>query len=296
MKKVVFYIEPEWAFGSIHYELTKQLFQFGINSFVLPWNKGYTKEEIAELCDSVDYFVSSPHGILSLTKWHFDVPLEKCIAVCHAVLDLNHYIEIGENSNKIPKFAVVSEWLKEKSAELNIARIPEVVELGINFNSFYAPVNEELRTVGFAGSFNQRHIEIKRGWLAEKVVALSGLNFKVAERYHNSFVTMMGFYKTVDAILISSTEEGAGLPALEAGAAGKLVISTPVGLWDTKIKPNGGLDVPIDEGLFIDRTLNILEFYKKNKNDYKTKCINIQEHARSYDWKFVIHKWAKLLL
>jgi hypothetical protein len=31
---------------------------------------------------------------------------------------------------------------------------------------------------------------------------------------------MAGYYPTVDALIVASTEEGAGLPALEASAAG----------------------------------------------------------------------------
>jgi glycosyltransferase involved in cell wall biosynthesis len=294
MKKIVFYIEPEWAFGTIHTELTKQLFVYGINSFVLPWNRCYTKQEMLELSDNIDYFVSTPHGLGGLF-YHFDIPPEKCIAICHSASDLVNYKELGENVNRLHNFAVVSKWLDDKSLDLEIEKIPKIVNMGINFDTFYSPISTELKTVGYAGSFNFRHIEIKRGWLAEKVVAESGLDFKIAEYYHNSFVTMAGFYKTVDAILISSTEEGAGLPALEAGAAGKLVISTPVGLWNTKITDTGGISVSIDEADFIDESLHTLNFYKKMPKEYRNKCLQIQEHAKSYDWKYVIQEWVDLL-
>ena len=88
MKKIIFFIENEWAFGSIHYELTKQLFSYGINAFLLNWNILYTKEEMSELCDNIDYFVTIPVG---LDKLHNDygIPYEKCIVICHASIDLH---------------------------------------------------------------------------------------------------------------------------------------------------------------------------------------------------------------
>jgi glycosyltransferase involved in cell wall biosynthesis len=294
MKKIVFFIEPEWAFGSIHYELTKQLFGYGINSFVLPWNTSYTKEEMAELCDNIDYFVTIPLGIDKLHD-DYSIPYEKCIVVCHASIDLHQYIAIGEGVNKIHKFAVVSNWLVEQSKELNISRKPDLVEMGINFDTYYSSVSNELKVVGYAGSYNRGYESIKRAPLAEKVVFLSNLNFKVAQFYHNSFITMAGFYKTVDAVLISSTEEGAGLPSLEAGAAGKLVISTPVGVWNSKIKDIGGVAVPIDEAEFIVSTIQTLNYYKSMPKEYRNRCLQIQEHAKSYDWKYVIGDWVNLL-
>jgi glycosyltransferase involved in cell wall biosynthesis len=148
--------------------------------------------------------------------------------------------------------------------------------------------------VGFAGATDNVHREIKRWWLAEQVAQAAGLEFKLAQGYHNSYATMPGYYKTIDALIVSSTEEGAGLPALEASAAGRLVISTPVGIWKSQAGTSGHT-VPIDETEFVKQTVELLNFYKDNPQAYVEKCLSAQQHARQYDWSTVIHHWVALL-
>jgi glycosyltransferase involved in cell wall biosynthesis len=106
---------------------------------------------------------------------------------------------------------------------------------------------------------------------------------------------MPGFYKKVDAIVAASTEEGAGLPVMEGGAAGKLVISTAVGHWNQRIGNAGGYAVPVDEEAFLEKTVEILSYYKDNPDKYRQRCLEIQNHAQSYDWKYVIDKWVSIL-
>jgi len=294
-KKIMFYIEPEWAFGTIHYELVKYLFRQGINATVLPWNKKYTRQEMEELSRHVDYFLSTPHGIGGLIDL-FGILPEQCIAVAHAVLDLQHLaMYTQDNLKRLHKYAVVSDWLLTQSQAMGINRTPDVTPIGINYDSFLMPPNKELKTVGFAGAYLARaHCDIKRGWLVEELCKRTGLEFKVAQQYNNSFVTMQGFYKTVDAVIIASTQEGAGLPALEASAAGRLVISTPVGLWQ-KLAGNSGHTVPMEESAFMKESELILNFYKQSPEAYQLKCASTQEHARLYDWSNVIGKWCDLL-
>jgi glycosyltransferase involved in cell wall biosynthesis len=105
---------------------------------------------------------------------------------------------------------------------------------------------------------------------------------------------MPGFYKQVDAVVIASTEEGAGLPALEASAAGKLVISTPVGIWLAKADTSGHT-VPIDESEFVAQTVDLLNYYKDNPTAYQQKCLETQQHAQCYDWENVIQPWINLV-
>ena len=45
VKKILFYTENRWAFGSIHYGLCKELYKNGIHADVLDWSKPYTWEE-----------------------------------------------------------------------------------------------------------------------------------------------------------------------------------------------------------------------------------------------------------
>lgn len=294
-KRIVFYIEPEWAFGNIHYELTKYLFEKGVNTTILPWTRDYTLQEISELGNYTDFIVSTPYGIDNLMKV-FGIAPEKCIAMVHAVLDLQHLAKFSQDIlDRFHKYAVVSDWLLLQNNKLGIGRTPEVVPIGINYNTFLATPSKELKSVGFAGAyFSGVHLDIKRSWLVEQVCRDTGLSLKIAQAYNNSFVTMPAFYNSVDAVIVASTEEGAGLPALEASASGKLVISTPVGLWKD-LAGHSEHTVPIDQAEFVEKTTALLNFYKQHSDVYQLKCTQTQQHARLYDWSNVVDRWAELL-
>jgi glycosyltransferase involved in cell wall biosynthesis len=217
------------------------------------------------------------------------------VAVAHAVWDLNHLMKYDPAIvDRLHRYSVVSGWLAEQSVAMGIIRKPVVTPVGINYDSFYTEPSNRLKTVGFAGATDNVHREIKRWWLAEQVAQAAGLEFKLAQGYHNSYATMPGYYKTIDALIVSSTEEGAGLPALEASAAGRLVISTPVGIWKSQAGTSGHT-VPVDEIEFVKQTVELLNFYKDNPQDYVEKCQSTQQHARQYDWSTVIHHWVALL-
>jgi len=296
MKRVVFFTEPEWAFGVIHYELTKYLFCYGVSATVMSWNKAYTPLEVTELSDTIDYFISTPFGVAILIDRYGIVP-EKCIAVAHARMDIECLLTfLPENRSRLAAYSVVSNWLKEQSAALGVERTPVVAPIGINYNSFLARPSQKLGTVGYAGAINPDNIHrhIKRPWLIQQAAAAAGLDLKIAHGYHNSWVTMPGYYKTVDAVVIASTEEGAGLPALEAAAAGRLVISTPVGIWLAQAGDSGHT-VPIEETAFVEATVSWLNHYRDNPVEYQIKCAETQQHARRYDWANVIHHWIELI-
>jgi hypothetical protein len=262
----------------------------------LTWNKNYNSQEIQELSDNIDYFVANPYGV-SLLIDKFGIVPEKCIVVAHAVRDIHDLLNFTkENRSRLHGYGVVSEWLFEQSASLNVDIVPMVVPIGINYESFVSEPNKELKTIGYAGTIsnNAIHKDIKRYWLVEKVAQKTNLNLKPAVSYHNNYVTMQGYYKTVDAVIVASTEEGAGLPALEASAAGKLVISTPVGIWLSK-SGRTGHTVSIDEEQFLSETEKLLIYYKHNPEDYIKKCQQAQQHAKLYDWSNVIKHWVNLL-
>jgi glycosyltransferase involved in cell wall biosynthesis len=297
MKKIVFYMEPTWAYGTIHYELCKYLWTYGFDCKLLPWNQSYTLEEMQELIDTTDLFVTTPHGwrLLGYNYKIFDA--KQCVVISHSKLDMDELIEMHGlgDFDKFHRYGAVSEWLGEVSTQLGITRPAFITPLGINTNSFYSKPNDSLQTIGCMGLGQVGvHQNIKRPWLLEIATSRAGLHLSAASSYHHSFVTMPGFYKSVDAVLIASTEEGAGLPLLEAGAAGKLVISTPVGHWKRAGEQGADL-VPIQEDEFIEKTVELLSYYKSNPEKYRQRCLEIQHHAQSYDWKYVIDKWVEIL-
>jgi len=148
MKQIVFFTEPEWAFGVIHYELTKYLFCHDVNATVLPWNRQYSHLEMAELSDKIDYFVATPYGVAILID-SYQIAPERCIAVAHARMDIECLMTfLPEYRARLAGYSVVSEWLRQQSAELGVEREPAVTPIGINFNSFFTWPARELRTVG----------------------------------------------------------------------------------------------------------------------------------------------------
>lgn len=311
MKRVVFFIQPDWAFGVIHQELAKYLFPYAIDCKILPWNISYTIEEMLELNNTTDLFVTTPHGWRFLGHNYKTVSPEKCIIVSHAKVDIAELLHYhgAEEFLKFKEYACVSNWLINVSKELGIERNAKMLPLGLNHSSFQTPVSDSLRVVGYAGFFHQKEDFTeqqikdklalpkyhKRAWLVKQATEMAGLHFKAAATYHNSFVTMPGFYKSVDAVISASTEEGAGLPIMEAGAAGRLVITTPVGHYPERIMNPGADVVPIDETEFLEKTIELLSYYKCNPEKYRQRCLEIQHHAITYDWKYVIDKWVELL-
>jgi len=310
-KRIVFYFEPNWAFGVVHYELCKYLWEYGFDCHLLPWNKSYTREEMWELNESTDLFVTTPHGWRFLGYDYQTVRPEQCVIISHAKLDMTELIHYHgkDDFDKFYKYGAVSNWLIDVGKELGITRESHLCPVAINTNAFYNEPSQYLQSVGYTGSFHQKdefpaedvasqlaqpkyH---KRGWLVKKAVETAGLEFKVAQPYHNSYITMPGFYKRIDAVISASTEEGAGLPVLEGGAAGKLVIGTAVGHWNERVGEKGGNVVPIPEDEFLARTVEVLHYYKNNPVKYRERCAEIQAHAESYDWKYVIDRWVNIL-
>lgn len=312
-------MEPEWAFGAIHYELAKCLSIYGYDCRLLPWNKSYTREEMAELDSVTDLYLTNPHGWRFLGYNYGTTVAEKCAIVCHSRLDLVEFLhhQGSEDFKKFYSYSCVSEWLRSISRNLGVPREPALTPLGINCNSFFSEPSEKLTTLGYAGTYHDRPADssiqdfstikdpsqlflltitnLKRGYLIKEIAQNLGLNFRIAQHYHHSFVTMPGFYRNIDCLIAPSTEEGAGLPVLEAGAAGRLVIGTEVGHWPEKIKEYGGIKAPIPENEFVEKTIEILNYYISNPKIYREKCYQIREHAKTYDWKHVVEPWLDLL-
>lgn len=308
MIKLACFIHSEWAYGSIHHELVKLLYPYGIDSLVLCWEKKYSLQEFTEYDQTVDLYLTAPQGTHWLYEKGWSTP-EKCITVFHSQLDLLFFRDnfSPDLIKRCNGFGAVSQYLITRAKELGIDIPIEYVPLGINYDRFFYRPSTKLETIGYAGIWHGREEFVngvhadhpglhKRSYLVKEIADDLGLKFKLAADYHHSFVTMPGYYPTVDAIICPSMNEGAGLPALEAGAAGKLVLTTPVGHFPEKVTVKGAVPLPYEETAFKTLAKQIIEYYVKNTRAYKDKCDQIQEHARSYDWKYNIDLWAKFLL
>jgi glycosyltransferase involved in cell wall biosynthesis len=163
---------------------------------------------------------------------------------------------------------------------------------------FYSKIHSELKTLGYAGlteRINFSGIEIKRGHLVQQVInEIEGINLVVHGNYNH--LCMPSYYKTIDALIMSSSEEAGGLPIMEAAAAGRLVLGTPLGNFEHNASKGGGIELPLSEIEFVQKAKEYLVYYRDNPLEYKQKCESIQQFAReNYDWSYVINKWIELL-
>jgi hypothetical protein len=251
------------------------------------------------ISSNTDYFVTTPVGVEWLMK--YGIPPQKIKSVAHAQWDIllsKH--NIGTSHYKdLAGYGVVSTTLYEKSKEFGIERDPDIISLGIEFDRYYKPASKSLSKIGYAAAFesyNFNNQEIKRGRLVHKVCSITNNELLIPiQKMH--YLGMPSFYEAVDCVMMSSTEEGAGLPMLEAAAAGRMCIGTPVGYFrENSIDDRGGFSVGIDEEEYISGSVNLITRLKKDSNLFNKKCLNIQEFAReNYDWSRHIENWVNFL-
>jgi glycosyltransferase involved in cell wall biosynthesis len=301
MKKVIFYTQNRWAFGSIHHALAKELYKYGIIANLLDWTQHYTPEEIVLLNDTYDLFVTNPEAVVHLNR--LGIPPDKLATVAHGQWDMLLARRDFGNVfyNQIRKFGVVSNVLKTKAAEFGIERIPDVVPFGIHFDLFYRNPSDSLSRIGYGGAKETKNffdVEIKRGHLVKQTIEAIP-DVKLIEHNFYNWMCMPGYYNTVDAVAVSSIEESAGLPSMEAAAAGRLVMSTPVGYFEDYGPKGGGVVLPLghpNESEYCTALKESIEYYSKDSVAYNKKCLEIQEFAReNYDWSRHIESWVNFL-
>lgn len=306
MKNIIFYIHGEWAFGSIHTEMGKFLLQHGINARLLDWTRGYTKESVQELAKVVDYFVTVPDGV-DILESNYGIDPSQVIVCLHAYSEINYIREkfTEERLHRVKSLIAVSQYLIDECINNKFTRIPVLCEMGVNFESFNSPISDSLKTIGYAGTFHAKTQEInqadvhanyvkglKRSYLVQEIAQKTNSPFKVAQWYTNTFVTMPGFYNSVDCIIVSSTTEGAGLPILEGLSAGKLILSTNVGIVQRMDNINPVILSMYEED-FVKEAVEIVNFYKKYPKLYQKMCLSGKEYAKRYDWSLKILPWVK---
>jgi hypothetical protein len=297
--KVLIYGYPQWSHGRVYYDLCKQLHRRGYIVDILDWQVNHAAN-FHELIPYYDLYMTALDGVRTLVD-SYGVPYDKIIALSHHEFDIRMLIEQKgkEVFEKFANYGVVSYFLYSASLMQGVARAPIVASLGIDYSDFYAEIPERLATVGYASSMSVKTygVEWKRGELAEAAAREAGLAFKVAGWTGDqiSFHDMPGFYRAVDAILTSSISEAAQLPVMEAAAAGRLVIGTPVGHFPLRAYQGGGIIAPIEAEKFKTFTTKTLRHYKENSAAYRDKCHTIQEAARKFDWQYAIDEWIELI-
>jgi glycosyltransferase involved in cell wall biosynthesis len=298
MKKIAFFTQNRWAFGAIHHGLCKELYKHNIYANLLDEDKQYTKEEFILLNNCYDLFVTNPDKVINL-HIKSGIPLSKIIAIAHGQWDiLLANQQNGDIYSHLHSFGVISNILKTKCKEWNISIEPKVVETGIHFDAYYAQPSKQLQIIGYGGikqTYNFYGQEIKRGYLVERAcVNIDGVQLQASGSYDH--LCMPAYYKAVDSVIMSSTEEAGGLPMLECAAAGRLPIGTPVGFFEENAPKGGGILVPLEENTFVEQTKQTILYYRDNPSEYVNKCLEVQAYARDYyDWSKKIQAWVELL-
>jgi glycosyltransferase involved in cell wall biosynthesis len=294
MKNILFFTENGWAFGAIHRALCKKLYKYGINADVLDWHKEYSNEEFAYMNRTHDYFATTPESVNSLLNKN--IPENKIVVVVHGSECLHRclsYTALSVFSN-IHKYAVVHPFLKDLSLSLNIPRVPDLLRVGIDTDYFKFNPSENLGRLGYAGA--KAHTlhggkDCKRAFLADLVAITTGLPITYPHK-KMTHMSMPGYYLDFDCLLVTSSEETAGLPAMEAASTGKLVISSNVGYFNSSV----GVVCSNNEFDFVADAVKAIEIYK-DPEKYKIKCIEAREYAvANYDWENHIEAWANLFI
>ena len=292
MNSVLFFTQNRWAFGQIHHGLIKRLWEHRIYSNLLDWTQTYTDTEFLYLKKRYRLFCTTPEAVSALV--HKGIPLSQIVAVAHCERDL--VLAVADSGvgffNHLHGFGVVNPHLATVAMGLGISRVPTDVRVGIDVEHYRMELPDRLLTVGYAGESTallSDGKDCKRSHLVHAAVKDLGITLKVHEYYNH--LAMPGYYETLDALLVSSSYETAGMPGMEAAAAGRLVISTGVGYFDGA---HGVLCRTDEEGFVADARSALITF-SSARRAFRSACINARRVAREqYDWAYCINDWVDL--
>jgi len=295
--RIAFFTYPEWAFGAIHNALCRELYKHGIYANIIDWNRQYTREEFDTFNDLYDLFVTVPGNAPPCLN-SYGIPNEKIAAVAHGRYDIQAGIKYGNDIDDYKIWGGVSPDLSSYAQSLGITREMQIAKNGIHFDYFYKEPSTSLRTIGYGGALEYKnHLDnnkdIKRGYLIKRIA--DGLALPVNLVTPRHYLSMPGYYPTVDCVMVSSSEESCGLPLMEGAAAGRLPISTPVGVArDYEDAP--GMVFPFEENKFVTEAVHHMDLLSKDNVRFHKLCCEAQEFARAnYDWTHRIQDWITLL-
>lgn len=291
-KRVLFFFENDWAFGQIYNSLTRRLTKYDIYAHILDWRKSYTHQEFEYLMRKFDSLVTIPSVVDSALS--YNIPKSKIIAIAHHEKDIVFGINrcgIGLY-DELQAYGVIHEHLVDVSRSAGISRVPKVVPNGLDFDYLYSPISPALRTLGYAGAASSEmsdSSDFKRSYLLKPIADTVGLPLKIHDRMYHMCIA--GYYESIDSLLVTSKYEGCGLPAMEAAAAGRLVLAAQAGSFDG----SSGLTCRTPDEEFKADAVKHLE-QCKDPVIYRNNCERAQQYARDhYDWEHVIHKYVELL-
>ncbi|MCX8008852.1 MAG: hypothetical protein N3A54_04080 [Patescibacteria group bacterium] len=297
--RVSFFTQNRWAFGNIHHSLAKVLYEHGYIAEVIDFTVPYKLNDFQHLIKSTDLFITNPDAVEPLRS--YGTPYSKIAIVAHAEWDILRALSISgpEMFNKVKSYGVISKHLLEKSREFGIEREPTIVRVGVVKEKYSFPLPTALKTIGYAGAFssqNWKGEEIKRGYLVDQIFErCQKIGLDIQYKKHEFFMwqSMPAYYESVDLILITSTEEGGGLPYMEAAASGRGIITTPVGYAKESA---AGLILPFNEDVYVYEAVKyIKDFYENPQKFVQEHCKRNREYAERFDWRVRVIEWLDFI-
>ncbi len=296
---VVFFTQDRWAFGNIHHSLARVLYPYGIHAELVDFSVSHKLDEMELLDEWADLFITNPDAVPALMT--YNIPYYKIAIVAHAEWDILRAMHTQDKNvfYKVKKYGVISNHLVKRSKDFGITRVPDLLEIGIITDKYELPLPRRLETIGYAGAFSTVNFEgkeIKRGYLVERVIEkCRNANLSVDYVPHNFYKwqAMPSYYKKIDLLLVTSTEEGAGLPILEAMAAGRGVFTTNVGY--AQDIPNI-ITIPQEEDLYVQQCFKLINHYYYNPKLYLEYCNECKRQSYYYDWHHRVKAWVDFIL
>jgi len=293
--KILFFVEPNWAFGTIHQEMVKHLSAAGWQADILSWLKGYEPQEVEHIMAQYDRVVTIASGLDVLVN-QYRVPPEKVIVFNYSDYDIvkAQRENIAHLFDRVAGYGVPSHNLLSISLSLGIMRIPQVLPIGLTMGRYSGPVPSELRTVGYGTAMSRQNhygVEFKRGSLAQECAAEAQLAFYPAHSYN--YLAVPHYWQSVDCILASALYETAPIPQLEAAASGRLVLTSACGNTGELAALGIAELIPSNESQFRRVAVERLRWYKDNPNAFREKCEKARESVKCFDWPVVLPQWME---
>jgi glycosyltransferase involved in cell wall biosynthesis len=294
--KLAIYNDTGWSLGQLYASVAPH-----VGATCLEWSRVYPRETF----DAYDRVLTlAGDGSRNLVEY-YHVPRSKILVVAHAEQDLQRLLR-NDGCDRIAEYAgygVVSDTLACSSLSIGITRVPTVLRQGVDRSFYQSALPRKLRVVGYAALLsrpNEYGVEIKRGDLVRRAVEEAGLEFRPAvptNRRQDAVprAEMPAYYRSVDAVVMSSLQEGGAMPPYEAAAAGRLVIGTPVGDFPRLVIEGMGVLAPLNDMQFLEFLAETLGYYKRHADSFRLKCKSISWASRGRDWSVVVCDWVRFV-
>ena len=297
--KVLFYTDVTWSLGNIHNNLVKEFCKRGIYSNMLNWDFDYSVREFDYLNKIYDVFVTLPGPCVNLLLSK-GIPSNKIICVAHSRFDVKNGVDAGIPWASLRNVVAISPDLVKTHKILGVDVNVELVQNGIDFELFHREPATELTRLGYFGSDFAPDVlagtgDCKRKHLAESISTITGLPLiGTGSKLVN--LCMPTLYESIDSLIMpSSSPEACGLPYMEAAAAGRLPISSSVGIIDHLGQP-AGLVLRMDEESFVEQAVFHINELVASPKRFRSLCVEAQDFAHHYyDWSAVIGRWIDVL-